>query len=98
MVRIALLLVLMDKPKVTPKDFFLWIGAIVALYASVIAFMALLFDYINYAFPDALNSYVDPYGSSIRYEIATLVVLFPVFLLLIRFIRKDIIQVPTKKE
>ena len=51
----------MDRPKTTPKDFFLWAGAMVTLYAGVFAFVGLLFDYLNYTFPDtALNYYVDP--------------------------------------
>ncbi len=88
----------MDKLKVTPKDFFLWIGAMVALYMSIFALINLLFDYINYAFPDVLNYYVDPYSSSIRYEMAALIVLFPLFLLLMRFVRKDIIRMPEKRD
>lgn len=88
----------MDKPKVTPKDFFLWIGAMITLYVSVFSFISLLFDYINYAYPDALNSYIDPYSGSMRYEIASLIVLFPVFLLLMRFIRSDIIRDALKKD
>ncbi|MEK7133941.1 MAG: DUF5671 domain-containing protein [Patescibacteria group bacterium] len=88
----------MDKPKVTPKDFFLWAGAMIALYISIFALINLLFDYINYVFPDVLNYYADPYSSSIRYEMAALIVLFPLFLLLIRFVRKDIARVPEKRD
>lgn len=88
----------MDKPKVTPKDFFLWVAAMIFLYSSVFALIRLLFDYINYTFPDALNTYIDPYSSSMRIEIATLIVLFPVFLLLMHFIRRDIQREAMKKE
>lgn len=83
----------MDKTKTTPKDFFLWAGAMVTLYASVVAFIALVFSYINYVFPDtALTSYYygDPYSSGIAYEMAALIVLAPVFLILMRIIRRDI--------
>ncbi len=86
------------KLKVTPKDFFLWAGAMVALYISIFALINLLFEYINYAFPDVLNYYVDPYSSSIRYEMAALIVLFPLFLLLIRLVRKDIVRTPEKRD
>ena len=59
----------MDKPKTTPKDFFLWAGAIITFYWSVIAFILLTFDYINYTFPNALSYYpADPYQSGISYE------------------------------
>lgn len=89
----------MDKPKVTPKDFFLWIAAMVALYVSVFSFITLLFEYINRAYPDPLGyGYVDPYSGSIRFAIASLLVLFPVFLVLMRIIRKDIAKVPEKRD
>jgi len=88
----------MDKPKVTPKDFFLWAGAMVALYGSVISFIALLFEYINHSFPDPLDYYVDPYSGSIRFAMASLIVLVPVTILLMRFIRSDIARESIKSE
>jgi preprotein translocase subunit Sec61beta len=87
----------MDKPKVGPKDFFLWAGAMIALYASVFSLLALFFDYINVAFPDALNTYFDPYSTAIRIAIASLIVMFPVFLILMHFIRRDIARDHAKK-
>ncbi len=83
----------MDKPKVTPKDFFLWAGAMVALYWSVIAFILLFFNYISYAFPDPL-SYLspNPYDSGIGNEMAAIVVLFPIYAILMRLIRRDIVR------
>ena len=81
----------MDKPKTTAKDFFLWAGAMVSFYWSVIAFILLTFDYINYTFPNALNYYpIDPYQSGISYEMASIIVLFPIYLLLMWLIRRDI--------
>ena len=80
----------MDKPKATPKDFFLWAGAMVTLYAGVISFITLLFNYINYSFPDPLRYYSDPYSSSIPYAMASLIVLTPVFMVLMRIIRRNI--------
>lgn len=89
----------MDKPKTTPKDFFLWAGAMVSLYVGVFSFVGLIFDYINYVFPDtALNYYVDPYQGSVAYEMATLIVLAPVFLMLMRVIRRAIVKDPTRNE
>lgn len=88
----------MDKPKVTPKDFFLWAGAMIALYGSVIAFIALLFEYIDHAFPDPLEYYVDPYSGGIRFAMASLLVLVPVAVILLRFIRTDIVRNAMKSE
>lgn len=89
----------MNQLKVTPKDFFLWAGAMIALYSSVFAFIALLFQYINYAFPDPLAySYTDPFSGSIRFAMATLIVMVPVAIILMRFIRRDIESTSGKAE
>ncbi|MDP2594165.1 MAG: DUF5671 domain-containing protein [bacterium] len=88
----------MDKPKVTPKDFFLWAGAMIALYASVVAFISLLFSYLNYIYPDALTYYSgDPYSSGVSYEMASLIVLVPIFLAISHVIIKSIKADPTRE-
>jgi len=89
----------MEKPKITAKDFFLWAGAMVAFYWSIIAFILLTFDYINYAFPNALSYYpVDPYQSGISSEMASIIVLLPLYLLLMRFIHKSVAADPSRNE
>ena len=86
----------MDATKTTPKDFFLWLGALIALYGSVSAFLSLLFTYINYAFPDPLAYYGDPYGGGAHVAMATLIVLVPLTLVLFRLIRSSIEKEPGK--
>jgi hypothetical protein len=89
----------MDKPKTTAKDFFLWAGAMVAFYWSVIAYIFLIFDYINYTFPNALTYYpVDPYQGGISYEMASIIVLLPLYMFLMRFIRRDIARDASRSE
>ncbi len=89
----------MDKPKVTAKDFFLWAGAMVAFYWSVIAFILLTFAYINYAFPNVLNYYpIDPYQSGISYYMASIIVLLPLYMFLMWLIRADISRDSSRKE
>lgn len=71
----------------------------VAFYWSVIAYIYLVFDYINYAFPNALSYYPsDPYQSGISYEMASVIVLLPISMLLMRLIRRDIVRDPSRKE
>ncbi len=84
--------------KTTPKDFFLWLGALVALYGSVTAFLTLVFQYINYAFPDPLAYSGDPYGSGTHVAMATLIVLVPLALVLFRIIRGTIQNEPGKAQ
>ncbi len=87
------------KTPATPKDFFLWAGAMIGFYVSVVAFINLVFQYINYLFPDALNSYqISPYQSGISGYMATVIVALPIFLVLMRIIRKTIIADPSRQE
>lgn len=89
----------MDKPKVTPKDFFLWAGAMVTLYASAYAFVALIFDYLNYSMPDALSYYgSDPYSASVSYEMASLIVLFPLYAFISYLIMRDAARDPSRMD
>lgn len=82
--------------KTTPKDFFLWLGAIIALYGSISFLITLLFEYINYTFPDSLAGYGDPYGGSVRFAMASLIVMVPTALVLLRLIRNTITVDPDK--
>ncbi|MEK7511317.1 MAG: DUF5671 domain-containing protein [Patescibacteria group bacterium] len=84
--------------RTTPKDFFLWLLAVVALYGSIISFITLLFGYINYVFPDALAGYADPYGGGIRSAMAALIVLVPTTVVVMQLLRSTIIKEPGKEK
>lgn len=84
--------------KTTPKDFFFWSGAIIALYVSAVSLLTLLFQYIDILFKDPLDVYYDPYSGAIRFAIASLIIIFPLYLYLTRLINQDIRQNPEKKE
>lgn len=92
----------MDKPRVTPKDFVLWLGAMAALYSGVIAFISLIFAYISEAFPNPVTQDYyygySNYGADVSYQMASLIVLTPVFMLLMRLIRRDIARDPSRSE
>lgn len=66
-----------------PRDVFLHLFAIVALYWSAISFITLCWQYINYFFPDisrmgyGYESYLGP----IRFSVSSLVIIFPLFIL-----------------
>ena len=79
-----------DNQKLTPKFFFLSLGVLASLITSVVSFLNLVFETLNKKFPDALNStYSYGYSSwsydSIRSALATLIIFFPVFLLISYF-------------
>lgn len=77
-------------PRTTAKDFFLWVGAMVALYWSAVSFIFLLFNYIDYSFPNPLSVMSDPYSGGLPFEMASLFVLVPLFIALMHYIRRDI--------
>lgn len=86
----------MNQTKTTPKDFFLHLGATIALYVSVGALVNLVYAIINNRFPDALAGYF--YAGSIAWPISMLIVLVPILYVLEWLIKKDIDVVPEKKE
>lgn len=72
-----------------PRDVFLHLLAIVTLYWSAISFVTLLWQYINYFFPDALNSYnYFAFTGPIRFAVSSLIIVFPVFILVSWFLNK----------
>ena len=62
-----------------PRDLFLHLLAIVTLYWSAITFVTLLWQYINYFFPSALDYYGGMSGT-IRFAVSCLIIVFPVFI------------------
>jgi hypothetical protein len=91
------------EPKTNAKDFFLHLGAIVALYAVAISFVNMLFTVINKAFPMVNQySYGYYYGGynpfDISLPVATLIIVFPIFVLLSWLLGKSYAVDATKKE
>lgn len=75
----------MEQNKTSAKDFFMHLGAVVALYAVVGSFLNLLFSVINKAFPETTSYgyyYFASGASEISFAVATLIVMFPIFLIL----------------
>lgn len=82
----------------TPKDVFLQLLSMILLYLSAIFFMTIVWQYINYSFPDNLESYYqENVFDTIRWASASLIVFFPVFLITSWAIGKDFIAVPDKR-
>lgn len=84
-------------PKTTAKDVFLHIGVIVSLYVFAVSFLTFFFEIINYIFPDRQVFWSDPYSSSIRVALSTLIVSFPIFVYLLRKINLDLIKNKEKR-
>ena len=63
-----------------PRDLFLHLLAVVTLYWSAISFVTILWQFINYWFPDILNYYYSGFSGPIRFAVASLIIVFPVFI------------------
>lgn len=87
----------MNSIKTTPKDFFLNLAITISVYVTAISLLTLLFEVINTAFPDPL-SWSDPYSATLRVAIASLVVVYPLLMVLAWIANKDIAQNPEKQE
>lgn len=86
----------MTPTKTTPKDFFLHLGAVVALYTAAGALINLAFSIINYFNPDQLAG--NFYANSVAWPISILVVLVPILYVLEWLINRDIAKVPEKAD
>jgi len=84
--------------KTTAKDFFIYLGVLIGLYASTISLINLLFSLINKWLPDINTFSYDSYTYSIRFAIAVLVIFFPAFMYLSRISTQAIVLTPEKKE
>lgn len=79
--------------KLNARFFFLCLGVLITLITSVTAFLNLVFETLNKRFPDVLNSSYQYGYSTYQYEgiraaLATLIIFFPVFLIVSYFWRK----------
>lgn len=81
-------------------DVFLYIGIGVSLVWSVVNFLTIIFTAIERKFVDVLNTqtYVDMYNSDVRFAIASLVVIFPLYVGLSWYVSKDISNFPYKQD
>lgn len=88
----------MNQHKTTAQDFFLNVGVMATLYVTVVSFLSLFFNIINKLFPDSLAYYYDSYSSGSRFAIASLIIVFPLFLWLSRIVTKIITKDPERRE
>ncbi len=92
---------MMNNPINLPRDTFFYLLAIVTLVIVAVGFGMAVFNYIDFYFPDVATDYyrtLSSYESSIRQAMAMLIVVFPVFFWVSRFLRRDTALHPEKKE
>lgn len=82
--------------KSNAKDFFLELAAVITLYWTASQVLQLLFSVINKAFPQ-INSY-SIFSNSISFQVASLIVIFPLYIALNVFLERGYEADPYKRE
>lgn len=82
----------------SPKDVFMQLLVMITLYISAISFGALLFNYIDLWFPDPLADFYARTSGSIRWALASLVIVFPVYAWLAWTLAREMTRNPAKRE
>jgi hypothetical protein len=81
----------MDNAKTKALDVFLYVGIGISLVTVVTNFLQILFTAIEKKFPDVTSyAYGGISGSDVRMAIATLLVMFPIYILLSWYVARDI--------
>lgn len=83
------------------KEVFLHLLVIITLYASAASFVTLLFQYVDILLPDPLFTEGGSYALNrgpLRFAVSSLIVVFPVFLIVSRFLNKSYESDPEKRE
>ena len=90
----------MPKPRaqLSARDTFWYLLMFATLYVSSYQLGSLLFQFINLAFPDELDRFGRARSTAnIRWAVASLIVAFPIFLLVARRIHREILADPSRR-
>lgn len=81
-------------------DFFLYLGIFISLVTSVVNFLEIMFTAIDKRYVDIVSSSYgyDIYNDSMRMAMASLVVMFPLYLFLSWYVSRDIKKFPLKRD
>jgi Domain of unknown function (DUF5671) len=88
------------RPQLSARETFLYLVLFSTLYLSSYHLGSLAFDLINRAFPDASARaavFAEYTADSMRWSVAYLIVAFPVFVYVARYIARDISRNPMKR-
>ena len=87
------------RPYLSAREAFLYLVLFVTLYTAAWHLGSLLFDLINQAFPDPSDTRYEYFrlGDSVRWSMASIVVAFPVFLFVARYLGRELARSPVKR-
>ncbi|MBU1015246.1 hypothetical protein KKI17_02310 [Patescibacteria group bacterium] len=87
------------KPYLQAREAFLYLVSFISLYIVAFSFGVLVFHFIDFWFPDSLERmYGDPTRSALRMAVSSLVIAFPLYLFMMRTIRRGAAKDPERRE
>lgn len=86
------------KPYLQAREAFIYLISFITLYITAFSFSALLFAFIDKAFPDQLSFGKTFYSSGLRTAIASIIVAFPLYLFLMWQLSKAAIRDPERRK
>ena len=86
-----------DIKRTYPRDVFLHLLSTITLYWSVVSALNLLFTYVDIWVKDPLERFPQT-AAAVNWPLATLIILFPVYLWTVWFINRDLARNPEKNE
>ena len=84
--------------KSTPKDVFLHLFGIVTFYLSIVSFINLYIQYIDFLYPDTLTFYYNNIAQAVRVFTSMLIISWPFYLLTAWILAKDVKENKAKRE
>jgi hypothetical protein len=85
------------RPQLSAREAFLYLLLFTTLYLSSYHLGSLLFDLINRAYPDAVDRTYRVLGDSMRWSVSYLIIAFPAFAFIARYIARDVAKRPVKR-
>lgn len=87
------------RPYLSAREAFLYLILFTTLYVAAWNLGSLLFDLINRAFPDPADNVhqVRRLGEAIRWSTASVIIAFPIFLYVARYLGRDLARSPVKR-
>jgi hypothetical protein len=86
------------RPQLSAREAFLYLLLFTTLYLSSYHLGSLMFDLINRTYPDAADqTYTGYLTDSMRWSVSYLIVAFPAFVFIARYVAKDVSRRPIKR-
>jgi len=86
------------RPQLSAREAFLYLLLFTTLYLSSYHLGSLMFDLINRTYPDAADqTYTGYLAASMRWSVSYLIVAFPAFVFIARYVAKDMSRRPIKR-